>query len=320
MKKKILLIPVIAGLLLCSGVSSNARWGFYAHKRINYMAVFTLPEPMIGFYKKHITYLSAHAVDPDRRRYASAAEGPKHFLDSDHYGLHPFDSIPRKWNEAVMRYGLDSLKAHGILPWNIVRMMYRLSRAFQEGDEAGVLHCSADLGHYIADAHVPLHTTANYNGQFSNQRGIHAFWESRIPELKGEGYDYLAGKAEYLDKPGEKAWAVVQASFSAKDSVLGMEAQLNARFPPDLKYSIESHGSQIQKVYSEAYAEAYNQLLGNMVERRMREAIRTVGSFWYTAWVLAGQPDLEHFGEKVMLDSLKKESEEGYNLPDSLGH
>jgi hypothetical protein len=253
------------------------------------------------------------------------AEGPKHFLDSDHYGLHPFDSIPRKWNEAVLRYGEDSLKAHGILPWNLVRMLYRLRKAFEDGDEGGVLHYSADLGHYMADAHVPLHTTANYNGQFSNQRGIHAFWESRIPELKGESYDYFAGKAEYLEKPSEKVWSIVQASFLAKDSVLNLEAQLNARFPSDLKYSIESRGGQVLKVYSEAYSEAYNLLLGDMVERRMREAIRMVGSFWYTAWVMAGQPALEHFGEKERsntTDTLKKEEERWMQngAMDSLAH
>ena len=40
-----------------------------------------------------------------------------------------------------------------------------------------------------------------------------------------------------------------------------------------------------------------------MIERRMRLAISSVASFWYTAWVNAGQPDLkslvkQHFSEK----------------------
>ena len=38
-----------------------------------------------------------------------------------------------------------------------------------------VLFLATDLGHYIANAHVPLHTTLNYNGQLSNQSGFHAF-------------------------------------------------------------------------------------------------------------------------------------------------
>jgi len=30
-----------------------------------------------------------------------------------------------------------------------------------------------------------------------------------------------------------------------------------------------------------------------MVEHRMKDAITAVSSFWYTAWMLAGQPDLK---------------------------
>ena len=29
-----------------------------------------------------------------------------------------------------------------------------------------------------------------------------------------------------------------------------------------------------------------------MIERRMKQSIEAVASFWYTAWVDAGQPDL----------------------------
>ena len=60
------------------------------------------------------------------------------------------------------------------------------------------------------------------------------------------------------------------------------------------------------KVYSKEYTEAYDKLLDGMVERRMREAIITIGSLWYTAWVNAGKPDLQRFGEKDVSDSLKQ--------------
>jgi hypothetical protein len=33
-------------------------------------------------------------------------------------------------------------------------------------------------------------------------------------------------------------------------------------------------------------------MLNGMVERRMRQSIFSIASFWYTAWVNAGQPDL----------------------------
>ena len=261
---------------------------------------------MIGFYKKHIDYISDHAVDPDRRRNVTKDEAPKHYIDIDHYGTHPFEAVPKQWKDAVKKFSEDTLQEYGILPWNIEKMMYNLQEAFTNQDLDKILHYSADIGHYIADAHVPLHTTENYNGQLTNQKGIHGFWESRIPELKSEEYDYWTGTAQYIEKPIDKAWKVVKASHAEVDSVLKFEAQLNARYAPDKKYSFEDRGNKSVKVYSVEYTNEYDKMLNGMVERRMREAIITVGSMWYTAWVNAGKPDLDRFGDKEISDSLKR--------------
>jgi len=270
------------------------------------MAVFTLPSEMMGFYKQHIEYISEHAVDPDKRRYAVEEEAARHYIDIDHYGAHPFDSVPVFWKAAVKKYTEDTLKAYGIVPWHIEKMVYRLTQAFKEENLDLILHYSADLGHYIGDAHVPLHTTENYNGQLTNQKGIHGFWESRIPELKSEGYDYWVGKAKYIEKPIFNAWETVKASHSAVDSVLKFEAELNAKYSPDKKYSFENRGASMMKVYSKEYTEDYDKMLNGMVERRMRQAIITVGSLWYTAWVNAGKPNLSRLDNKEVSDSLKQ--------------
>jgi hypothetical protein len=62
------------------------RWGFFAHKKINRLAVFTLPATMAGFYKKNLEYITEAAVNPDRRRYAIPEEAPRHYIDLDDYG------------------------------------------------------------------------------------------------------------------------------------------------------------------------------------------------------------------------------------------
>ncbi len=273
------------------------------------MAVFTLPPEMIGFYKKHIEYISEHAVDPDRRRSISVDEAPRHYIDIDHYGAHPFDSVPKYWKGAVKKFSEDTLKEYGILPWHIEKMMYNLQEAFIDDDLDMILHYSSDIGHYIADAHVPLHTTENYNGQLTNQKGIHGFWESRIPELKSDGYDYWTGTAKYIDKPIDKAWKIVKASHIAVDSVLKFEAELNSKFETDKKYSFENRGNKTTKVYSVEYTNAYDKMLNGMVERRMRESIITVGSLWYTAWINAGQPDLTKLTHKEFSATELKEFE-----------
>lgn len=270
---------------------SRPDWGFYAHQKINRLAVFTLPPQMIVFYKANIGYIEEASVNPDKRRYTVEDEGARHYLDADHYGEDPFMSLPKKWDEAVARYGEDSLKAHGVLPWHLQTMYYRLRDAFMIKDHAAILKISAEFGHYIADAHVPLHTTKNYNGQLTGQVGIHGFWESRLPELFSGEYDFFVGPAEYINNPRETIWQIVMSAHSLVDTVLKEEKALSARFG-EKKYSFETRGATTVKVYAEEFAEAYHRKLDDMVEKQMRAAIKMTGSFWYTAWVDAGQPKL----------------------------
>lgn len=267
-------------------------WGFYAHQRINRMAVFTLPKGMIRFYKSNVEYLSEHAVDPDKRRYTDPNEGPTHFLDTEHYGPSPFDSIPEKWTDAVLKYSADTLLKYGTVPWKIEKTYYALVKAFQQRDSLAILRLSANLGHYISDASVPLHMSLNYNGQFTKQTGIHGFWESRIPELYCDHYNFFVGKAKYIPNVLKEAWAIARNSHSYKDSLFIIEAHLSATFPSDKKYSYSERKGIVLKQYSEQYAYAFHKALNGMVERQMRAAIFKTGCFWFSAWVDAGQPDL----------------------------
>jgi len=256
------------------------------------MAVFTLPPEMLLLYKKNIEYLTEHAVDPDMRRYAVEGEAAHHYIDIDHYGTYPFANVPRSWNEAVEVLTADTLEAYGVLPYHLPTVVYRLRDAFEAQDLTRIMKLSADLGHYVGDAHVPLHTTLNYNGQLTGQKGIHGFWESRLPELFASDYDLFVGRAYYIEDLLGQGWETVLASHVAKDSVLSFEAQLNDQFSSDKKYGYESRNQIVIRTYSRAYSQAYHQMLDGMVERRMREAVRAIGSYWYTAWVMAGSPDL----------------------------
>ena len=273
------------------------------------MAVFTLPPDLFPFYKKHIEFITEHAVDPDKRRYAVIGEAPRHYIDIDYYakeGEDPFDIMPKKWNDAVDKFTEDTLMEYGIVPWHIDKMMYRLTRALMKGDVDKILRYSADLGHYVGDMHVPLHTTENYNGQMTGQKGIHAFWESRIPELVADDeYDHFVGRARYIDDPLEAAWDAVKISHYAVDSVLSFERVLSSTWPEDAKYTFEDRGRTNVRTYSKEYALAYEDMLGGQIERRMNDAIICLGSMWYTAWVNAGQPNLLRYEEKEVSDSLK---------------
>lgn len=280
-------------LFSLSSASFTPHWGFYGHQKINGLAVFLLPPEMLGFYKRHIDYISEHAVDPDKRRYLVAAEGPRHFIDIDTYGTYPYPALPRHYDSAVAKFSEDSVQSHGIVPWWTVVMFQRLTKAFSDKDPQRILKLSAELGHYISDAHVPLHASHNHNGQFSNQKGIHGFWESRIPELLADKqFDFLMEKASYISDPAKFIWAAVLASAAASDTVLKVEKMLSASFPVDQKYAFENRNGKMVRQYSAAYSVAYDTKLKGMVERRMRQSIHATASFWYSAWINAGQPSL----------------------------
>jgi hypothetical protein len=287
----ILLFPLLAQPCFC--------WGFYAHRKINYYAVFLLPPEMMALYKPNADFLMAHAIDPDKRRYAVPEEAPRHYIDIDHYGKYPYDSLPERWNDALAKYSEDTLKAYGIVPWWIQIMLYRLTDAFKEKDQARILKLSADIGHYIADSHVPLHVNSNHNGQLTDQKGIHGFWESRIPELLADKeWDFFIGKAEYIKNPADFIWKRVLESAAAADTVLRIEKELTQHFPSDQKYSFEDRNGLTIRQYSADFCKNYDARLRGMVERRMRQSIFAVASFWYTAWVNAGQPDLTRLTNK----------------------
>ncbi len=290
MLKKAILFTLLVGIIIPA-----FSWGFFGHKLINRLAIFTLPEELLLFYKTNMEYITEHAVDADMRRYSDPNEACRHYIDLDHYETSvPIDSVPKYWKEAVAKFSEDTLKAYGIVPWHIFLMKYKLTEAFKEKDLDRILKISADIGHYIGDAHVPLHSTENYNGQLTGQHGIHGFWESRLPELFSENYDFFVGRAMYIDNVQLAAWQASEGSYAAKDSVLQFEKALNAKFGADRKYSNEQKGQGMVKVYSREYSEAYHTMLGNQVERRLRASVYMVGCIWYTAWVDAGQPDLNN--------------------------
>ncbi|MBI1225220.1 MAG: hypothetical protein GC192_08255 [Bacteroidetes bacterium] len=195
---------------------------------------------------------------------------------------------------------VDTFSQHGVLPYNLEQMLKRLTDAFVQRDANRILHYSADIGHYIGDAHVPLHTSMNYNGQLTGQDGLHAFWESRLPELfADEQYDFWVGKASFIEKPKDYFWKVVMDSHALVDSVFAIELSLRKQFPPDRQLCNEYRNGVFVKTQCEDFAAAYHERMGGMVEARMQAAISAVGDAWYTAWVLAGQPDLSNLGSDV---------------------
>ena len=298
---------LLAAISLLWCATPTFGFGFYAHRKINRMAVYALPPEMFTFYKNHIEYITEHAIDPDKRSHIVPGEDVKHYIDIEYYLLQPSDSIPRLWKDAVSKYTEDTLQHYGLNPWWVIKMVYMLSEAFKAEDFDKILYYSANIGHYIGDACTPLHTTKYYDGTSADQKGIHAFWETSIPELKADTYNYMLGRAEYIYNPKDYFWQRIKESHDAIDTIFGIENYLKTHFSSDKKYVYQERSNQTKMLSSISYAEKFDSLSRHMVERRMQTAVKAVAAAWFTAWVNAGQPDLSRLDDKQISKAHKKE-------------
>jgi len=299
-KKRGLTVLVITAVLCLLPPLDSMGFGFNAHRRINRMAVFTLPPEMVGFFKKHVEYLSERSIDPDRRAHAVPGEAPRHYIDMEMFGSNPFEIVPRRWDEAVEKFTQDSLQLIGVLPWHINVMMGRLTRAFADRDIERILYNAAHIGHYIADACTPLHTTKFYNGRIPQERGIHALWETRIPELMAQDFNFFVGRAEFIASPRDRAWELVELSHNQVGFIYQVYDSLMGHFTPDQIFVHETRGQAIMRYFSREFSHSFHLGMNRMVEEHMRLAVKSVGDFWYTAWVNAGQPDLYELEKRAL--------------------
>ncbi len=296
-------------------ISLVFAWGSWGHQHINHAAVFALPDEMRPFFYNHIDYLTEEAVGPDLRKYTlnDRAEGPRHFINLEVFGVTSMDSLPSDMQQLKARFSDSVLQKAGSLPWYILQMEDKLVRAFKGKRKTEILFVAADLAHYIGDAHMPLHTSLNHDGQLTNQKGIHAFFEGQLPEYFGKNYNLHTGEAKYIEDISKETWHMVQASYQKADSLLSVDRRLKETFPKEKIYKTDSNGNIIKNkfndpVHSYEYAKKYHEALNGMVERQIRGAIKETADFWFTAWVNAGKPNLNDLDP----EGLTKRNEENF--------
>jgi hypothetical protein len=308
MKKTILIIAALAG-----SITLAFAWGAWGHQHINRASVFALPGEMRPFFYNHIDFITEESVIPDLRKYTinDKAEFPRHYIDLELYGEGPVSGLPQTMADARKVYADTFLNKAGILPWYIQEMEEKLTKAFRSGRRAEILFLAADLGHYIGDAHMPLHTALNHNGQLTGQKGIHGFWEGQLPEMFGEGYNLNAGPAHYIENITKETWQMIDSTHQLAERLLAADRELAAGLPKDSIYVLDSTGKILANqfgdlVHSREYALKYHERLQGMIEQQLRRAISETSSYWYTAWVNAGKPDLSKLDPEELTERNKK--------------
>lgn len=295
--KKIFIAAGIAILLVSGSANMAYGWGVWGHNHINKGAVLALPREMGMFFYNHSDFIIEESTVPDLRKYTlgDKSEKPRHYINLEKYG-YPREAVPATLEAAIAKYGKEEVMQYGILPWYIQEMMEKLTKAMRNKRKTEILFLAADLGHYIGDAHMPLHTTVEHDGQSTGQQGIHSFWEGQLPEIFGRDYK-LYCRAGYIENIGRTTWNLMDSSYSLVDRLLQPEHRMRTDNPKDKQYVMGTDGEPVKSKFGSAvhnyeYSHVYHELLNGMVEQQMRKAIQLTASLWYTAWVNAGKPDL----------------------------
>jgi hypothetical protein len=275
----------IAGLMAAILVapSTASAWGLEVHQFIVSRAIDILPEPIRPFFEANRAFIVERAIDPDLWRNAGfIEEPPNHFLDMDAYGPYPFKDLPREYDEAVKKHGVDKLRQNGLVPWRTHEIAGRLIRGFEALHKNGqyarsdIRFFSAIIGHYIADAHVPLHSVLNYNGQLTGQTGIHYRWESDL---------FLRYQNTLVLKPGP-----LRRIQNERDYIFETLLESSQLVPAVLAADKEAIGNR--DVYDDQYFETLFAKTRPILERRLSESITGVASMIASAWEQAGKPAL----------------------------
>jgi hypothetical protein len=275
---RILVSALVVGFLLGAPPRADA-WGFEVHRFITERAIALLPAEIRPFFEKFRGAIVEHSIDPDLWRTAGwEEEPPKHFVDMDAYGPHPFKELPREFDEAVQRYGRDFVLKNGTLPWRTAEIHAKLVEAFtQKAPYAreNIKFFSSVIAHYVADGHVPFHAATNYDGQLTGQWGIHARFETELFE-------------RYRDRLRVDAKPVVPIGVSARDFMFSTLVESYPLVQPVL--DADRAAVSGRELYDDEYFSAFFAKVEPILVRRLSDAITTVASVITDAWIDAGRP------------------------------
>ncbi len=270
------MIRKIAFIIVASiALLSLSSWGSIGHTMISFRINLFFNEEMT-FFDDWVFYLSEHASDADRRKGDDPEEGPKHYIDIDNYDMFLDQGrIPTTLDSCITAYGEQFVEDNGYLPWATLAMYDSVVSCLERGDWTNAKKYGADLGHYVADGHMPLHLTRNYDGQFTDNDGIHARYEIEMIDRYHDQLSYSGIPAAEISDVTQYVFSYIYSSYVYMDSILIAD-----------DYAKEMTGGTSSGLYYSALWEKTEHLTNKM----FKQASHAMAELLYTAWVEAGGP------------------------------
>ena len=267
-------------LLLAAAPSRTEAWGFEAHRYIMSRAIELLPPQIRPFFEAERPTIVERAIDPDLWRTAGwPGEAERHFVDLDAYGTHPFKDLPRDLDEAIKKYGKEFVEKNGTLPWRTEEYYRKLVEAFQlkaPYARDNIRYFSSIVAHYVSDAHVPFHAALNYDGQLTQQVGIHSRFEAEL-------FERYRARLRVVPKP---VVPVVSARDFTFEALLGSFPLVQSILDAD-KRAVGD-----RDVYDDGYFAMFFGRVRPTLEQRLADSITAVASMVTAAWIEAGRPSI----------------------------
>lgn len=276
MRWRLCLGLALLSLIIFLSLPSTFAWGENAQRLITNKAVDTLPDDIRPFFEANRQYLVQHVTDPEHAQRKDPALDNTEFIKLDHYGQFPFSTLPRAYTAAVSKYGRRSVYTYGVLPWQVGTYSKKLTDAFHDRNWADARLSAALLAHYVAESHDPFNTTMNWDGKLSNQLGVNERFGSGLVDRFQLFFFVKPNEAVYIHDPTDHAFEMALTAHALLESVLlsDLRAHQGLSGYPD-------------EYYDRFYAQA-----GTVLVKQLSDASTDLGSYWMTAWINAGRPQL----------------------------
>lgn len=281
---------VVAGILTITAAGAAGAWGVEGHRMVARAAVEGLPADMPGFFPHAADQLAYLGPEPDRwrddsRTAMNEAWRYDHYIDLENVPAGALEAPDRfEYLEALHAAGLDEPEQNaGFLPYRILELYQRLvigfarwraedSEQVRRWVQARIINDAGILGHYVADAANPHHTTIHFNGwsdaapnprEYTTSRDFHRQFET-----------VFVGSRIHLDD--------VRASVPGGAEVVDARAAI-------IDFIRRTH-DQVEPLYELERVHGFDPASAPIVTEafaieRLAAGASFLRSLWYTAWV-----------------------------------
>jgi hypothetical protein len=249
-------------------------WGQSADRLVTNKAVDTLPPEMLPFFEANRQFLVQHVTDPE-----SEDKSPNEhnsFIRLDHYGQFPFTALPHSYTTAVSKLTRRTVEMYGMLPWQIGIFSKKLTDAFEARRWTEAKLFAAILAYYVTAANDPFNTTMNHDGSLSDQPGVNERFGAGLVDRYQLFLFVKPNEAAFVRDPTDHAFDMALGAHTWLENILWSDRQAHEGL----------------YAYGDAYYDGFYAQSGAVLVRQFSDAATDVGSYWMTAWINAGRPQL----------------------------